>query len=65
MLSPHLVLGLRCRLDHSRDVHAVTLFVHMLSLNRAICSAHPRIPFLIGPKVYDVFYYPGITFVVT
>ena len=40
-------LGLPCRLVHSRGVHSVTLFVHLLSLNRAMCPAHPRIPFLI------------------
>ena len=46
-LSLHLVLGLPCRLVHSRGVHSVTLFVHLLSLNRAMCPAHPCIPFLI------------------
>ena len=46
-LSLHLVLGLPCRLVHSRGVLSVTLFVHLLSLNRAMCPAHPRIPFLI------------------
>ena len=35
-LSLHLVLGLPCRLVHSRGVHSVTLFVHLLSLNRAM-----------------------------
>ena len=38
--------GLPCRLVHSRGVHSVTRFVHMLSLNHAMCPAHPRIPFL-------------------
>ena len=42
-LSLHLVLGLPCRLIHSRGVHSVTLFVHLLTLN----PAHPCIPFLI------------------
>ena len=46
-LSLHLVLGLPCRLVHSRGVHSVTLLVHLLSLNRAMCPAHPCIPFLI------------------
>ena len=31
-LSLHLVLGLPCRLFHSRGVHSVTLFVHLLSV---------------------------------
>ena len=35
-LSLHLVLGLPCRLVHSRGVHAVTLLVHLLSLKRAV-----------------------------
>ena len=43
----HLVLGLPCRLVHSRGVHSVTLLVHLLSVNRAMCPAHPCIPFLI------------------
>ena len=64
----HLVLGLPCRLVHSRGVHSVTLSVHLLSLNRAMCPAHPCIPFLITYN-YDIIYtclmsYPGITFVV-
>ena len=46
-LSLHLVLGLPCRLVHSRGVHYVTLLVHLLSLKRAMCPAHPCIPFLI------------------
>ena len=46
-LSLHLVLGLPCRLVHCRGVHSVTLLVHLLSLNRAMCPAHPCIPFLI------------------
>ena len=46
-LSLHLVLGLPCRLVHSRGVHSVTLLVHLLSLKRAMCPAHPCIPFLI------------------
>ena len=46
-LSLHLVLGLPCSLVHSGGVHSVTLFVHLLSLNRAMCPAHPCIPFLI------------------
>ena len=45
-LSLHLVLGLPCRLVHSRGVHSVTLLVHLLSLKRAMCPAHPCIPFL-------------------
>ena len=53
-LSLHLVLGLPCRLVHSRGVHSVTLFVHLilLSLNRAMCPAHPCIPFLITSIIY-------------
>ena len=43
-LSLHLVLGLPCRLVHSRGVHSVTRLVHMLSLNRAMCPAHPCRP---------------------
>ena len=43
----HLVLGLPCRLVHSRGAHSVSLTVHLLSLNRAMCPAHPCIPFLI------------------
>ena len=39
MLSLYLVLGLPCRLVHSRGVHSVTLFVHLLSLSRAMCPA--------------------------
>ena len=50
-LSLHLVLGLPCRLFHSRGVHSVTLFVHLLSLNRAMCPAHPCIPFLITSMI--------------
>ena len=50
-LSLHLVLGLPCRLVHSRGVHSVTLFVHLLSLNRAMCPAHPCIPFLITSMI--------------
>ena len=50
-LSIHLVLGLPCRLVHSRGVHAITLLiyllVHLLSLNRTMCPAHPCTPFLI------------------
>ena len=46
-LSLHLVLGLPCRLVHYRGVHSVTLLVHLLSLKRAMCPAHPCIPFLI------------------
>ena len=46
-LSLHLVLGLPCRLVHSRGVHSVTLLVHLLTLKRAMCPAHPCIPFLI------------------
>ena len=46
-LSLHLVLGLPCRLVHYRGVHSVTLLVNLLSLNRAMCPAHPCIPFLI------------------
>ena len=46
-LSLHLILGLPCRLVHSRGVHSVTLLVHLLSLKRAMCPAHPYIPFLI------------------
>ena len=42
-LSLHLVLGLPCRLVHSRHVHSVTIFVHMLAFNRAMCPAHPCI----------------------
>ena len=42
-LSLHLVLGLPCRLVHSRGVHSVTLFVHLLCLNRAMCPSHPCI----------------------
>ena len=34
-MSLHLVLCLPSRLVHSRGVHAVTLIVHLLSLNRA------------------------------
>ena len=45
-LSLHLILGLPCRLVHSRGVHTVTLSVHLLSFNRAMCPAHPCIPFL-------------------
>ena len=33
MLSLHLVLGLPCRLVHSRGDHSVTIVVHLLSLN--------------------------------
>ena len=40
-------LGLPCHLVHSRGVHSVTLLVHLLSLNRAMCPAHQWIPFLI------------------
>ena len=36
-LSLHLVSGLPCRLVHSPGVHSVTLIVHLLSLNRAMC----------------------------
>ena len=43
-LSLHLVLGLPCRLVHSRGVHYVTLFVHL-------CPAHPCIPFLITSMI--------------
>ena len=50
-LSLHLVLGLPCRLFHSRGVHSVTLFVHLLSLTRAMCPAHPCIPFLITSMI--------------
>ena len=46
-LSLHLVLGLPCRLVHSRGFHSVTLIVHLLSLNHAMCPVHPCIPFLI------------------
>ena len=42
-LSLHLVLGLPCRLVHSRGVHSVSLTVHLLSLNRAIYAAHPSL----------------------
>ena len=49
--SLHLVLGLLCRLVHSRGVHSVTIFVHLLSLNRAMCPAHPCIPFLITSMI--------------
>ena len=45
-LSLHPVLGLPCRLVHSRGVHSVTLLVHLLSLNRTMYPAHPCIPFL-------------------
>ena len=59
-LSLHLVLGLPCRLFHSRGVHSVTLFVHLLSLNRAMCPAHPCIPFLITSMIslgiYLIYY---------
>ena len=34
-------------LVHSRGLLSVNLFVHLLSLNRAMCPAHPCIPFLI------------------
>ncbi len=65
-LSLHLVLGLPCRLVHSRGVHSVTLFVHLLSLNRAMCPAHPCIPFLITSMMsFTPVGDPGITFVVT
>ena len=47
----HLVLGLPCCLVHSRGVHSVTLFVHLLSLNRAMCPAYPCIPFLITSMI--------------
>ena len=50
-LSLHLVLGLPCRLFHSRGVHSVTLFVHLSSLTRAMCPAHPCIPFLITSMI--------------
>ena len=43
--------GLPCRLVHSRGVHSVTRFVHLLSLNRAMCPAHPCIPFLITSMI--------------
>ena len=46
-LSLYLVLGLPCRLVHSRGDHSVTLFVHLLSLNRAMCPVHPCNAFLI------------------
>ena len=46
-LSLHLVLGLPCRLVHYCGVHSVTLLLHLLSLNRAMCPAHPCILFLI------------------
>ena len=36
-LSLHLVLGLPCRLVYSRGIYSVTLIVHLLSLNRAMC----------------------------
>ena len=50
MLFLHLVLGLPCRLVHSRGVHSVTLFVHLLSLN-PMCPVHPCIPFLITSMI--------------
>ena len=67
-LSLHLVLGLLCRLVHSRGIHSVTLFVHLLSLNRAMCPARPSMYSLLD-NLYDIIYtclmsYPGITFVV-
>ena len=40
-------LGLPCRLVHSRGVHSVTVIVHLLSLNRAMCPSHTRMPFVI------------------
>ena len=47
-LSLHLVLGLPCRIVHFRGVYSVTLILHiMLSLKRAVCPAHPCIPFLL------------------
>ena len=39
-LSLHLVLGLPCRLFHSRGVHSVTLFVH-LSYNKYYTTIYP------------------------
>ena len=53
----HLVLGLPCRLVHSRGVHSVTLFVHLLSLNRTMCPAHPCIPLYSYVYVHS-FYHP-------
>ena len=50
-LSLHLVLGLPCRLVHSRGVHSVALFVHLLSLNRAMCPTNPCIPVLITSMI--------------
>ena len=38
--SPYYCLGIPCRLVHSRGVHSVTLLVHLLCLNRAICPAY-------------------------
>ena len=65
-LSLHLVLGLPCRLAHSRGVHSVTRLVHLLSLNRAMCHTHQCIPFLITSMMsFTPVGDPGITFVVT
>ena len=62
-VSLHLVLGLPCRLVHSRGVHAVTLIVHLLSCN----VSRPSVYSLLYND-YDVVYTymmsdPGITFV--
>ena len=62
-LSLHLVLGLPCRLVHSRGVHSVTLFV-FVSYNVSRPSMYSR-----RDNVYDIIYtclmsYLGITFVV-
>ena len=66
MLSFHLVLGLPCRLVHSRGVHSVNLLVHLLSLNRAMC---PQSMYCLLDNIDDGIYTclvsdPDITFVV-
>ena len=47
----HFVLGLPCRLVHSRGVHSFALFVHLLSLNGSMCPAHLCIPVLITSMI--------------
>ena len=50
----HFVLGLPCRLVHSRGAHSVTLLINLLSLNRTMCPAHPCIPFLVTFTLYKI-----------
>ena len=67
-LSLHVVLGLPCRLVHSRGVHSVTLLVHNVVVES--CNVSRPSMYSLLDNVYDVIYtclmsYPGITFVVT